>query len=249
MWAMNECSANGPATGLPDLDRWFEWFTDNANAEDGVPWDANDRLSGAERYCIERSIAAFQLGEYSEGLSLMKFARVYAAEHGSAELVEITRLFILEEQHHAGMLRRFMRQHDIPVVKKNWTDTVFRRLRKNVGYELSITVLITAEIIALVYYRALAAATNSVVLQAICRKILADERAHVHYESGLIRYITSRHNLPRRIGTRALHDILFCGTVFVVYFEHRRVLVAGGFPRRGFWRAAWAEFRGYLHRQ
>ena len=46
------------------------------------------------------------------------------------------------------------------------------------GCELSITVLITAEIIALVYYGALQRCTASGVLEAICARILDEEAAH-----------------------------------------------------------------------
>jgi len=60
--------------------------------------------------------------------------------------------------------------HGLPTIQANWTDAVFRRLRKNVSYEWSITVLIVAEIIALVYYKALRESTTSVVLKSNMQK-------------------------------------------------------------------------------
>ena len=227
---------------LPDLERWLAYFKRNAVDNDGINWDVDNHLTDEEHGRIARSVAAFQLGEYSEGRGLMKFAKAYADEQGDRNLIEITRLFVSEEQNHAGLLETFMSQHDIPVIKKNWTDTVFRKLRKNVGYEISITILITAEIIALTYYRALAQCTGSVLLSSVCRKILNDEKAHVQYESGLINYIRSGHSPVRRGLVIAAHRFFYFGTLLVVYFEHRQVLRPGGYDLFGFWRSCWRFF-------
>jgi hypothetical protein len=136
----------------PDLVSWLAYFDSNAAASDLIPWDdAHDVLTADEQTCIESSIAKFQLGEYSEGHSLLTFAAAFADELGEQRLVSITRRFIKEEQKHALMLKRFMQNHGMRTLQRNWTDTVFRRLRKYAGYEASITVLITAELIALVY--------------------------------------------------------------------------------------------------
>ncbi len=229
---------------LPELDRWLCYFNQNAAADDGIDWDAPDELSVSERNLIAESIAAFQLGEYSEGRGLMKFARAYAEEHDDRKLIEITRHFVKEEQNHAGMLKRYMELHHIPVFTKNWTDTVFRGLRKYVGYELSISILIVAEIIALTYYKALANCTNSTLLKSICAKILVDEASHVEYESSLINYIRSEHIWFHRVVVVAAHRFLFFGAVIVVAHEHRRVLLAGGYNLSDFSRSCWIDFNG-----
>ena len=72
----------------------------------------------------------------------------------------------------------------IPRVRRGWTDSVFRWLRNVVGtLEISIGVLVTAEIIAKVYYPALREASGSVVLRAICDQIIRDERKHVEFQT------------------------------------------------------------------
>src|SRR5205085_5738703 len=117
--------------------------------------------------CVGKSIAAFQLGEQSEGKGLLKAADSFAQNTDNPYLSQITRLFIAEEQNHALLLRKFMELNGIPLLKHNWTDSIFRRLRKNVGFELSITALITAEIISVVYYDAMNNATKSHLLKRI----------------------------------------------------------------------------------
>ncbi|MCA1593254.1 MAG: hypothetical protein LC754_11515 [Acidobacteria bacterium] len=228
---------------LEGLKAWHQYFSKNRLNVGDIPWGLKETLTQDERRCIGKSIAAFQLGEYSEGRSLFKFAQEYAARYDDEHLVEITQLFIREEQNHALLLKRFMGTHGMSLSTRNWTDTVFRRLRKNVGYELSVTVLITAEIIALVYYAALKECTASVVLGKICDKILADETAHVEYESEVLNCIRNAKPKLLRRAANLQHRILFFGTVLVVYREHRSVLKRGGYGLREFRSACWSEYR------
>src|SRR5215813_14692634 len=226
----------------PDFVSWLTYFDSNAAAPDLIPWDTHDILTSSEQMCIEGSMAKFQLGEYSEGHSLLTFAKAFADELGEEWLVSITRRFIKEEQKHALILKRFMQNHGMRTLERNWTDTVFRRLRKFAGYEASITVLITAELIALVYYRALQSCTRSQVLAAICRRILEEEAAHTRYESELLRFIRERRTGFFRYVPEALHRFLYAGTIVVVFVDHRRVLRQGGYGLTGFWSACWDVF-------
>jgi hypothetical protein len=227
---------------LDSLEQWYRYYEINARTPDGISWETAESITDEERRCIKDSIAAFQLGEYSEGRGLKKFAEAYSRNFGDDYLIKITRLFISEEQNHALLLKRFMSIHRLPTIQSNWTDTVFRRLRKNVSYEWSITVLIVAEIIALVYYKALRGCTKSIVLQRICEKILADEIEHVKYESELINCIRNSNPVLMKWLMIVFHRFLFSGTVIVVYFAHRKVLNRGGYNAIGFWRCCFGEF-------
>jgi hypothetical protein len=224
------------------LRAWLAYFEGNALGPNGIPWGIEDRVSTEEIRLIGRSVAAFQLGEYSEGRGLLKSAEDFSAHFGDRVLYKITELFIREEQQHALLLKRFMLSHGMTLLKKQWTDTVFRRLRKLFGYELSVTVLITAEIIALVYYQALKNCTGSKILKAVCDKILADERAHVRFESELLLYLRGLKSAPRGRAVGFLHRFLYAGTVAVVYLGHRKVLARGGYGPAAFWKSCWLEF-------
>ncbi len=114
---------------LNSLKNWYAYFTQNCSNTIDLPWDLPDTLTDEERDCIRDSIAAFQLGEYSEGKGLLRSAEEHALKQKDEYLVPITRLFIAEEQNHALLLRRFMLLHNINLISGNWTDTVFRRLR------------------------------------------------------------------------------------------------------------------------
>jgi hypothetical protein len=84
--------------------------------------------------------------------------------------------------------------------------------------------------------------TSSEILRRICDKILADEIAHVSYESEVILFIReSKPSVIRHI-TTLLHRFLFFGTVLVVYFDHRGVFKKGGYGFLRYWKACWLEF-------
>jgi hypothetical protein len=227
---------------IENLRNWHDYFVKNYLNTGDFVWDTEDRLSAEEKRSIEKSIAAFQLGESSEGKSLMRSAEAFAEKRNDKHLGRITRLFIAEEQNHAMLLMRFMNLHGLKLMKKNWTDAIFRRMRKNVGFELSVTVLITAEIISLVYYDALRASTNSGLLKKICNKILGDETAHVKYESELLHSIRSEKSALARQTLNFLHRFLFIGTTAVVYLTHKKVLNRGGYDFTRFAAACWLEF-------
>jgi rubrerythrin len=227
---------------LTSLDTWLDYFEQNALESDDIPWNLSDTLTDDERQIIAKSIAAFQLGEYSEGRGLMKFAKEYAQKNSNERLISITRLFIKEEQNHALLLKKFMEKHEIPLLKKHWTDSAFRKLRKAAGYEWSISVLITAEMIALTYYRVLHDCTDSILLKAICQKILRDENAHVRYESSLINHMhAQKPDLLKRLACLK-QGFLYFSTVLVVYTDHYRVVRGGGYSFIKFWRSCWSDF-------
>jgi hypothetical protein len=114
---------------------------------------------------------------------LYRCAEKYAKSTGDAEYLEAIKLFIKEEQRDSQYLARFMNLANIPLARKIFVDTVFRSLRKLANLECSIGVLITAEIIAKVYYRALHDATQSIFLREICKQILRDEKFDVEFQA------------------------------------------------------------------
>jgi len=222
---------------------WLAYFRRNRGELLPIPWEASGELDAVERRAIARSAQAFQLGEQSEGHHLMRYARRHADETGDPDYVETTRLFIAEEQRHARDLGRFMALNAIPTRKKHWTDSVFRRLRNLVGtLEISIAVLVTAEIIAKVYYPALREATGSTILRALCEQIVRDERAHVDFQTQQLARLRAGRRAALRLLTRALHRLLFLGTVLVVWLAHRRVFAASRIGLARFWRSCWTEF-------
>ena len=233
---------NAPARLQSSAD-WRAYFEANGRSLRHIPWELGACLTPLERAAITTSVQAFQLGETGEGKHLFRCAEDYALRIGDADYLPAVKSFICEEHRHARDLARFMELAGIPRIHRAWYNDLFRRLRKGSGLELSLSVLLTAEIIALVYYAALGRATSSPVLQRLCEQILADEEEHVRFH--LERLARMRRNRPgvvrSLIGTAQAW--LLCGTSWLVWFEHRRVLRAGGFTCAAFHRAIRREWQ------
>ena len=227
---------------LPDLDEWKKYFLHNEGNIQKITWSDNHFLSKEEKECISISIAKFQLGEYSEGKKLIDFCENYAQRYKDKTIKQITNLFIREEQAHSYILKRFMDSNNIATLERHWTDNLFRSIRSLAGYELSITVLITAEIIALTYYDALSKATQSKLLKNICLKIIEEERKHVLYESMLLKSLRKQKLPLYKVVIELGHKCLFFSSLLLVLLDHRAVILRGGFTSYSFWSQNWEEF-------
>src|SRR5262249_10311893 len=109
-------------------------------------------------------------------------AEAYAAKTGDTAYVTALGLFIAEEQRHGRDLGRFLDLAGIDRLRSTFADAIFRWLRHLAGLQLSIVVLLTAEIIAMVYYAALRDATRSILLRRLCDQILRDEVEHLRFQ-------------------------------------------------------------------
>jgi hypothetical protein len=151
--------------------------------------------------------------------------------------------FIREEQQHARYLRDFLASEGVGTIKKRWADSVFRKLRSLSGLEVSVAVLVTAEIIAEVYYAALGEATRSPMLRAICNRILSDEEAHVRFQAERLAILRGDRSKTGMLLTRLLHRTLFFGAVLVVWRNHGSAIRRGGLGFRDYWLHCWKRFR------
>lgn len=195
-----------------DFNDWKNYFETNQTHFANLDWDAADLLASEEKTLIASSIKQFQKGENSEGKNLMQYARQW----GDIDYLQTIKLFIKEEQQHALVLGKFMAKHGIDKLRSHWTDTVFRRLRKLGSLENSVMVLITAEIIAAVYYKALKRVTDSVLLRSICKQILIDELMHINFQSYTLRQFYLKRSTPGKMSSRLIHRLLMIGTTFIV---------------------------------
>src|ERR1700677_4361999 len=161
MHSHTPCQFNREGGGMTpvDLEIWLNHFEHHALRPRRVPHGLSDVLTRDEAQLIASSIATFQLGEQSDGRTLLRAAERFARTNEMPHLVRIVDLLIREERRHASLLRAFMQDHRIPLKSTDWTDRVFRRARRLAGLELHLSVLVSAELIGHVYYRALESAT------------------------------------------------------------------------------------------
>jgi hypothetical protein len=229
-----------------DWKYWLELYEARVPQLRIAPPPAPGALTPEEHARIAASIGTFQLGEQSEGRTLQMFAERFAARHGCAELPKVTALFIREEQHHAAQLRTFMVSQGMALKRRQWTDSVFRHVRKLAGFEAAVTVLVTAEMIGFVYYRALARATECAYLRTICRQMCADEAVHLRYEAQLLRTLRGERRPWLRRIVELAHRKFLSVTAHIVFRDHRRVLEYAGHDARSFRRDCLALYRTVL---
>jgi hypothetical protein len=231
---------------LPDLRIWLNHFEYHAQHLRCVPEELPDVLTGRERALIARSLATFQLGEYSTGRRLMSAARRFAHLHDRPELARIMELFVREQRRHADLLREFMTDHGMRVRNHSPTDLAFRGIRRLAGFELYLHVLVAAELIGNIYYRALETVTGCRRLKILCRTLVADELAHIGFESVLLRELHAQRSPLTRAVMRIAHRAFFSGVVLTVWTTHRGILRQVGYDLATFTRVCRAQYSFYL---
>ena len=211
-----------------------------------ISWDEGAGITPAERAAIAKSVQTFQLGESGEGRHLLRVSAEHAIRAADLDYLQAVKLFIKEEQRHARDLGAFLDAAGIPRLKQEWTDQIFRRLRHLAGLELTISVLLTAELLANVYYAVLRDATCSESLRQLCGQILKDEVAHVRFQSERLALL--RH---QRLCWTRFAPVLFQGlywtTAAVLWWTHRPVFRSARLSVRGFCRKAQKELSGVLN--
>ncbi|HSU27493.1 MAG TPA: hypothetical protein VLJ68_03870 [Chitinophagaceae bacterium] len=218
---------------------WHEYFQANRNHFDHLDWDQPASLTADEKKLITHSIQQFQRGENSEGKHFIRFAKSMQ----DPVYLETVRVFIKEEQDHAAILGRFMELESIEKIREHWLDNIFRWLRKLAGLEGTVTVLLTAEIMAIPYYQALGAATQSILLKKICKQVLIDEEMHLRFQCQTLEDLYKNKTIFGFLFSGIIHKILMAGTIIMVWFSHREVLKAGKFHFISFFRDSWKVFR------
>ena len=225
--------------------KWFTHFSLRSMTAMHISSKQAVQLTDEERRTITPSIQQFQLGENSKGLHLLQRGQRYGCVANDPLFAGALELFIKEEQQHSRYLGAFMESQCIPIMQKHWVDTVFRRLRIFAGLELSLTVLVTAEFIAVPYYRALRGATSSPILKMICTRILDDEANHLKFQASMLARVPGRRAEIAQLFFTQVHRVFLLGTILLVWFEHRLLLESAGYTIGRFEEETMKEFSAW----
>ena len=204
--------------------QWKDYFTFNQQHFAHINFNEADLFCVLEQQRFAASLQQFQKGEHSEGKHLM----YYAKQYGDPYYIDAIKLFIKEEQTHALVLGKFLDKHGIVRIKHHWVDGVFRGLRQLSGIQNTVTILLVAEIISKVYYKALLKATTSQMLQDICIQILKDEEKHLHFQCTTIRQLQKHSTSVYKFLWQQYLLSVLTGTIAVVWMYHNSVLKEGG---------------------
>ncbi len=134
------------------------------------------------RSAVAASIAIFQLGETGGGTRLRQYSQATAPVESLRGYQRAIDLFVAEEQGHAALLEKLLRHLHGTKLTKQWTNSIFRWVRGLVNLEFNIQVLVTAEIIAEVYFGMLYLHCPDEVVRTASQKILRDEMKHLAFQ-------------------------------------------------------------------
>jgi len=188
-------------------------------------------------------VRIFQRGEEGSGRTIERFARRYARRTGDASYPQALRALFDEEARHARDLGRFLDLAGIPRRRLEWSDGIFRLLRHRAGLDGALSALVSAELIARIYYRALLASTASPLLRRLCAQILRDESQHVRFQCQRLASLRAAAPPLLAAALHVRHRLLYAGAACVVAWRHRRVLGAANLGGLAFARRCAAEWR------
>jgi hypothetical protein len=208
---------------------WQDYFEGRRGVELDAPFDApfEDRPG---REAVARSLARFELGESGDGANLKRLA----AMTGEPTYVRSIELFVDEEGQHARWLGILRERFGGTKLESHWSDAAFVALRHIGGLRREICVLLTAEVVALSYYRVLPLAYEDPVLAAACERILRDERGHVAFHRATLGSEFATMPAPARTASVLTWRAFVGATARVVAWDHREVLELAGVSRAEF---------------
>lgn len=205
---------------------WAAYFEENHAHRLQIDFEKEPQLSIEEKELIFPSIRNFQKGEASEGRFLLKCAARYAKRNNEPEYLEAMEWFVREENWHSFYLKQYMDHHQVAACSDTMLDSIFRFLRKIGGLRSEVIVLVTAEMIALSYYRALAECVASPALKSICEQMLHDELKHIVFQSCTL------YRMKTNPIERLIRILLMEVTMSVVWGFMSNVFRSGGYSFR-----------------
>ena len=221
---------------------WQNHFRKNLTKQ-RIDWTLKPQITTKEKDEILYSLKAWQLGETSDGSHLLAAATKYAKRVNEPEYPDAVKLFIKEEQKHGSNLGQYIDLIGEQRAKKDWGDTLFRKIRYfNTSMELWTITVIIVESAAQVFYQALHDATNCELLKSICRDIIIDEAHHIKFQNERLHRIFQRKSFYNKAFSIGWYGILFFGTIHAIWFGHGKALKAGGVNKTEFMRQMYYKF-------
>jgi hypothetical protein len=207
---------------------WIGHFKANAGQK-RVNWNVSPSITTDEVNVILHSLQAWQLGETSEGRNLIAASTKYAHKIDDPLYVDAVKLFIKEEQKHGNNLGRYLDKIGKPRIKKDWGDSLFRKVRYfNTSMEIWTLAVIIVESTAQIFYQSLKDATGCKLLKSICTDILIDEAYHITFQTERLAIIFESKSPFSKAWRKIFYKYFFYATSCLVWYAHKQLFKAGG---------------------
>lgn len=190
-----------------------------------VPRDLHARLAA--------SLGRFQLGEAAGGkihedIAHLRDRALDAATRRSVQL------YIEEEWRHSRELALVIRALGGELLTAHWTNGAFTACRRLLGLRTKMMTLAIAEVVGIVYYRALARGVGSPALATSLCRIADEESRHLDFQAAFfdraIELTPRWARAPYRWLLCALMNAIFAAALLVLLLDHGRLLRRLGTP-------------------
>jgi hypothetical protein len=216
---------------------WTAWRAHfDANAHRPLPAVDAPPLDDVRRALLARSLARFQLGESGEGRIAHDIDRATFAGIDDDYRASLKR-FVAEEGRHARLLGQMVLALGGRLHARHWSERLFTHARRLFGIRFKLLVLQAAEVVALVFYGALAEALPESAMRRALEAICDDERQHLRFHRDF--FATQSAGLQRAFGLVWWPLVLVA--VGLTLLDHREVLRAFSVAPRQVWTRAWGH--------
>ncbi len=159
---------------------WISHFQRNRQNRPEPQWDAPLSLPRSVGKLLVKSLEQYQLGDGGGPASLIAW-NSETFRGSSAESKELVDLWFLEEKEHSRLLGGAMARLGGTPIREHWSFSVFCGVRRWLGVDFELTVLLLTEIVSTIYYRLIQRHCQDEPIRAMCGLIMRDEAGHVAF--------------------------------------------------------------------
>lgn len=160
--------------------RWIAHFETNRQNRPEPDWEAPFEMPEPKRRLLAASLAEYQLGDGGGPCQLI--ARDAENYRGTAaEAGRVVDLWFAEEREHSRLLSCAVRRVGGTFVTETFAFRMFCRLRRWMGVQYEMLILLLVEIASTGYYRVIRKHAGDAPIAEMCRLILRDEARHIDF--------------------------------------------------------------------
>lgn len=222
---------------------WLAYFEGNARCDRAASASLCSEVPSALRAPLALSLGRFQLGEAAGG-------RIHREMNEPVAALDVTtrrsvQLYIEEEWRHARELASVIEALGGRLQTAHWTNAAFTACRRMLGLHTKMMTLAMAEVIGIVYYRALASGVGSPALASSLELIAREESRHLDFQAAfferLLELTPAALRGARRWLLRGLMGAILTAALLVLWLDHGSLLRRVGGEMGPLARAAWRE--------
>jgi len=207
---------------------WIQHFYTNRLDRPEPDWGAPFAMPEEKRRLLALSLAEYQLGDGGGECKLV--ARDAEHYRGSAEEVQtVIDLWFAEEREHSRLLACGVKRVGGQFVTTTFGFELFYAIRRRLGVQFEILVLLVVEIVSTGYYRVIRRHVGDEPLADMCKLILRDEARHIDFHRDRL---AARHGQSVGVLWTCQFHLLAEACAWFLWHGHGRALRALGGTRQ-----------------